>query len=320
MARRGYSSVDVLSGTGLSEADLRQPGCLVEIPHHIRIIHNIYRLSESPALAFSLADELTLGDLGILGYSVMTCEDTDEATKLWHQYNPVFFGNLIETSFKQVGDQLLLTCIPYPDIRENLLQFLIEEKLCYDLALQRLIGLSEFPLAKLTLSYAEPAHTVEYFQRLQCPIEFSANQNSLLLQPNAMTLPLQGGDVETHQCCLLQLERSIEQIDANSTLAQQITSELFASAPSLPGVEDVAANLRYTSRTLHRRLREEGVSFSGLSTATRLQIIKNLLATTDLKSVEIAGRVGFSDVRSLRRFFKQHTGHTLRQFRLNTAV
>jgi hypothetical protein len=144
MQGRGFSAAQVLEGTGISPHQLADPHYLVEISDYIRIIANIRRLANSPSLAFALGEQLTLGDLGILGYCVMSCDNTDEATKLWHEYNPVFFGNLIEVMFEKTGNQMLLTHIPLNGIRADLLQFLIEEKICYDMALQRLIGLDKF--------------------------------------------------------------------------------------------------------------------------------------------------------------------------------
>jgi transcriptional regulator GlxA family with amidase domain len=42
------------------------------------------------------------------------------------------------------------------------------------------------------------------------------------------------------------------------------------------------------------------------------------VATTTLEAAQIADRVGFSDVRSLRRFFKAHSGKTVNEFRAET--
>jgi AraC-like DNA-binding protein len=42
------------------------------------------------------------------------------------------------------------------------------------------------------------------------------------------------------------------------------------------------------------------------------------LATTTLEARQIADHVGFSDVRSLRRFFKAHTGKTINEFKADT--
>jgi AraC-like DNA-binding protein len=87
-----------------------------------------------------------------------------------------------------------------------------------------------------------------------------------------------------------------------------------------PGIDEVAGQLFCTGRTLNRKLAREGVNFSDLCIATRLEAIRNLLATTNLESKEIADRIGFSDLRSLRRFFKAHTGKTIQQFRQETLI
>jgi AraC-like DNA-binding protein len=316
VARRlGFDSDQVLAGTGITAADLADPRYLVEVAKYVRIVSNMHRLSESPALAFTLGDHLTLGDLGILGYSVMTSETSDEATRLWLQYIPVFFGNLVELAFDSVGDQLLLTYLPYADIRGELLQFLIEEKICCEMALQRLIGMPEYPIERLTLTYPEPAHIDRYRALIKRAIEFSAPRNTVLLSSNALRIPLQGHDPETHRHCLKLLTDVNNSVNAGSTLSHEVKAILHRNLQHQLTIDDVAGQLHCTARTLNRKLEKESLNFSQLYVATRLEAIENMLATTNLETCQIADRVGFSDVRSLRRFFKTHTGKTIQQFR-----
>jgi AraC-like DNA-binding protein len=317
MARMGFAAERVLEGTGIDRRTLNDRHGLIEISRYIRLIANINRLSRSPSLAFDLGEQLQLGDLGILGYSVMSCADTDEATALWLRYTPVFFGNLIEFDSRKVGRQLLLSFIPYPDIRADLLQFLIEEKICYDMALQRLIGIAKFPIAHLALTYPAPAHVARYTRLIECPIEFSAPRSSMLLTDNAFAIPLQGSDAETHAHCLKLLTELSD--SAGSSWSHRVRAAIHENLQRARNIEDVAAQLHCTGRTLNRRLAREGCCFSDLNVATRLETVKNLLATTHLESKEIASRIGFSDVRSLRRFFKTHTGKTIQQFRRETV-
>jgi AraC-like DNA-binding protein len=316
VARRlGFDSDQVLAGTGITPQVLADPMYLIDVAKYVRIVSNMHRLSESPSLAFTLGEHLTLGDLGILGYSVMTCETSDEATRLWLQYIPVFFGNLIEFAFDSVGDQLLLTYLPYADIRGELLQFLIEEKICCEMALQRLVGIPEFPIERMTLTYPEPAHIDRYRALIKCPIEFSAPHSTMLLSSNALKIPLQGADAETHRHCLKLLTDVYNSINAGSTISHTVRAILHQNLHRHLTIDDVARRLHCTPRTLNRRLEKESLNFSQLHVATRLEAIENLLATTNLETSQIADRVGFSDVRSLRRFFKAQTGKTLQQFR-----
>ena len=318
VARRlGFSSDQVLAGTGISQQNLADPLYLVEVAKYVRIIANMHRLSESPSLAFTLGEHLTLGDLGILGYCVMTCDTSDEATRLWLQYIPVFFGNLIEFAFDNVGDQLLLTYLPYTDIRGELLQFLIEEKICIEMALQRLIGMREYPIERLTLTYPEPAHIDLYRQRIRCPIEFSASRNTMLLSSDAMRIPLQGHDRETHRHCLKLLTDVYNSVNAGATTSYAVKAIMHQNLHRPLTIDDVAGQLHCTPRTLNRKLEKESLNFTQLYVVTRLEAIENLLATTNLEAGQIADRVGFSDIRSLRRFFKAHTDKTIQQFRSN---
>ena len=92
MQEIGVEPERVLSGTNITIPRLNDPYTLIEVSSYIHVISNIIQLCEGRPIAFDLGKYLTLGDLGILGYCVMTCPDTEEATALWHQYNPVFFG------------------------------------------------------------------------------------------------------------------------------------------------------------------------------------------------------------------------------------
>lgn len=318
MRQRGYASAAVLVGTGLTPETLASPHELIEVSKYIRVISNIHRLCQEPDLAFSLGGALTLGDLGILGYCVMSCGDTDEATRLWHEYNPVFFGNLIEVVFEKTGNQLRLTHVPLPGIRDDLLQFLIEEKICYDIALQRLVGLDRFPMESLMLSYKKPAHAQRYADLMQCRIEFSAPSNTMLLLDNAMALPLHGRDDETYRHCLKLLNSVYARITAGTLVSHKVKAILHEKMLSNPGIAEIASALLLTPRTLNRILAKEDQNFQKLSIAVRLEAIQDMLATTNLGAKDIALRIGFTDVRSLRRFFKAQTGKTLAVFRTET--
>jgi AraC-like DNA-binding protein len=256
--------------------------------------------------------------LGILGYSVVSCAHTAAATRIWHQYNPLFFGSLIKAVFEQSGSQIRVTHIPATGIREDLLQFLIEEKICYDMALQRLIGLPAFPISHLSLTYKQPAHAQLYRDLINCPIEFSAPSNIMKLSDNAFTLPLRGSDPETHEHCMKLLNQVSLSVTSDTGMAHRVRAILHENMAAQPAITEIAAALGCTTRTLHRALTKEGLNYRTLHSECRLETIKNLFATTHLETTEIAALAGFSDVRSLRRFFKAQTNQTPKRFRIET--
>ncbi|GGY49853.1 hypothetical protein GCM10007148_18160 [Parvularcula lutaonensis] len=81
----------------------------------------------------------------------------------------------------------------------------------------------------------------------------------------------------------------------------------------------VARALGMSVATLRRRLAEEGQSFRALRTET-LEKQADQLLRTDLPLVQVAERLGFSDVRSFSRAFKAWTGETPNTRRRNAQV
>jgi AraC-like DNA-binding protein len=71
---------------------------------------------------------------------------------------------------------------------------------------------------------------------------------------------------------------------------------------------DVAHALHVSARTLQRRLETEGTTFSALVDTTREALARELLGDPARSLVEIAERVGFSDLATFSRAFKRWTG------------
>jgi len=63
-------------------------------------------------------------------------------------------------------------------------------------------------------------------------------------------------------------------------------------------MDQVAAELRVTSRTLRRRLQAEGSSYRGLLDELRQTLAEELMGTAGLKVDEVAVRLGYSEAAS----------------------
>lgn len=79
---------------------------------------------------------------------------------------------------------------------------------------------------------------------------------------------------------------------------------------TLPSLQEVADRLHMTTPTLHRRLREEGVSFQQLKDQCRRDTAIRYLASGDHTTAQLADLVGFSDSSTFHRAFKKWTGLT----------
>lgn len=107
------------------------------------------------------------------------------------------------------------------------------------------------------------------------------------------------------------LRRRLSELDARATTAQRVRSALLELLPGgESSIETVARRLAMSTRTLQRRLEEEGENFRNLVNRTREGLAKHYLTQTQLSASEIAFLLGFEDPNSFHRAFHGWTGQT----------
>lgn len=82
-----------------------------------------------------------------------------------------------------------------------------------------------------------------------------------------------------------------------------------------PTLAAVAQEMSMSTRTLQRKLSEEGLSFSGIVDALRKEIAEQYVSRGRTSMVEIAYMLGFADPQFFYRAFKRWTGTTPTNFR-----
>ena len=95
-----------------------------------------------------------------------------------------------------------------------------------------------------------------------------------------------------------------------------VQQKLYLAIPSGAfGIEDIAATLGISSRTLQRNLTAEGTRFN-----QELQNVQKILAfgylkNPDMTTDDVAYLLGYSEVSSFSRAFKKWTGQTISEYR-----
>ena len=104
-----------------------------------------------------------------------------------------------------------------------------------------------------------------------------------------------------------------------SKRAEQATRALLASGVRAES-ESVGRRLGMSTRTLERKLAEEGTTFRALRDATLWEAVEVLLSNPSLKIEAIALSVGFSDVASFSKAFRRWKGYPPTRFRKVTLA
>jgi AraC-like DNA-binding protein len=108
-----------------------------------------------------------------------------------------------------------------------------------------------------------------------------------------------------------ELRRQLAELDARASVTARTRSLLLESLPGGEAeVQCIARRLGMSTRTLQRRLGDEGATFRQVVQATREQLARHYLGNTALPFAEISFLLGFDEESSFFRAFKAWTGTT----------
>ena len=109
---------------------------------------------------------------------------------------------------------------------------------------------------------------------------------------------------------LAQCETALEAMHPASTLTRvrRYVETTLEHDPKSLCIENAAAEMSVSVRTLIRRLRAEGTSFQTLRDTARRDRAVNLLARSNMAVTDIARSLGFSDAANFSRAFKRWLG------------
>ena len=162
-----------------------------------------------------------------------------------------------------------------------------------------------------------PAHREMYEAHFRCPVKFKSNQNALVFSNADMELPFVTYNPDLLAIVAPQLEAELAQQLADKTFTEQakgILKQLLAG--QRPGIQDLARELHVSTRTLQRRLTEQGITFQRLLEEARRELARHYLLHSSLELNQTAYLLGYEDPNSFFRAFHHWEGTTPGQWRL----
>lgn len=107
------------------------------------------------------------------------------------------------------------------------------------------------------------------------------------------------------------LRKRLSFLDAQARMSDRVRAVLLEGLPAGEySIELVAKHLAVSKRTLQRQLNDESTSFMDILNTTRQQLAQHYLKSPSISQGEIAYLLGFQEVNSFIRAFKEWTGNT----------
>lgn len=147
------------------------------------------------------------------------------------------------------------------------------------------------------------------------PIETGHAKAALLCPVALIVQPLPSHDTELSAYFADLLQQSSPQLELSDWGARVRAALERRLADGTPTADSIGRELGLGTRTLARRLSEEGHTFGALLTAVRRDRARDLLADANVTQAEVAFLLGYRDQASFHRAFRRWFGTTPAAFR-----
>lgn len=258
-----------------------------------------------PVFGLRTAQYVHPSQIGALGYAFLTSNSLRDAFACMQRYIRVI-NDRGQLDLEQSGDGLIAALSINRD-SENA-QVRDDGALAYLVTLCRMNAGPGFDPVKVWLRHPAPADQAPYRELFRCPVTFSAERNALALSAADADRPLPSANRVLAQMNERVVIQRLAQLDRDD-IPNRARAAIMEQLPS-GGVSDesVAGELNMTSRTLHRRLKHDGLSFRGLLQDVRRELADQYIQDRTLTLTEITFLLGFSEVSSFSRAFKNWHG------------
>lgn len=166
------------------------------------------------------------------------------------------------------------------------------------------------PELEVCFSHDEPRDLSEYRATFRgASLRFGAPWNGFIYDAKRLDTQLASADPSLHRVLREHAERLLGELAPGDSLVEQIRARVLSRLKDGPvAAVDVAATMGVSRRTLTRRLRQQGTSFTELLDDVRRQAAAHYLTTSDHTVEDIAFLLGFSESSAFVRAFKRWHG------------
>jgi len=165
-------------------------------------------------------------------------------------------------------------------------------------------------LSPLRVEFMQPrAHTKTIERHFGCPVICGAPRNAIVFRASDAQRPFVTRNAELLAMLAPQFEQELQQENSDENFAERVRGAIQRKLTGRrPNIEDIADALHISTRTLQRRLQDQGSSFQRVLEEARHQLARHYLNNPVLELNEAAYLLGYEDGNSFVRAFRAWEG------------
>ncbi|WP_020180436.1 AraC family transcriptional regulator [Methylopila sp. M107] len=305
-ARSGKTDM-FLAGHGMLRSQFADPYGLVPIARYVAIFEGAADLLQDPALGARLGEAFRADDIGPTGVLISALATIRRAFEFLSDYVAAFQGatqiDVLEEPDRLIWRYAVTDPKLWPRRQDS------EFALASTCELIRQAFSARWRPIEVRFEHGPPADTETLRAVFRCPVLFGQPDNRIVMDRTEAERPYRVED----RSLVAVLERHIRDLAAETAASPSLVLQASALVATMVGraevsLGSVAAALGVSTRTLQRRLAEDGTSLRALVRERRREIAERGLAGARESHARIAETLGYADGTVFWRAYKSWTG------------
>ncbi len=291
---------------------------LISVRQELRWLPKIFELLTSPTLGFDIGSQLTLYDIGVLGYFLKSCRHMIHMLQKLEKYQ-LLVSDAFNFNVHQGKEftTIKLTIFTSHFKALELLRFWsdLEMIICHNNLIE-LTGHHLIP-ARIDVIYeGDEQHRAFLQKKYNCKVNFNADANALVYQTSDLTRFIPSSNYHLYTHLEPKLKQLLEKWNMEVNGYSQRVKNMLLNNLTNPDLskEFIAQKLNLSPRHLQRLLNKENNSYKYILEEMRKE--KSLIYLYQgLSNKEIAAKLGYIETNSFTKAFKKWFGKNTSEFR-----
>jgi AraC-like DNA-binding protein len=310
----GIDPLPLLEEAGVSPAKLAGKRERVAAESQLRFLENAAEALDSPSLGLQLAQQADMREAGVIYYVMAASLSLGEAMRNLARYLSVANESVI-VILTEVATNTVLT------FKSKLPRHTDRHFAEFGVALiirgfREITGKHLNP-AQVTFEHRRNAGASQVKRFFGCLVGFSAPADAVVFPTTVLATPIPTADnyllnILREHCDRMLAERGAVS-GTHRAIVENVLVRMFPHGDARIGT--IASDMGLTSRTLSRRLKEEGTNFAEILDELRRDLATRHLKDHNLSFGQISWLLGYSEVSSFNHACKRWTGNTPKSIR-----
>ncbi len=313
--QHGLGIEQCLQGTTIQLAQIGDLHAYIDPEQEFQVTRNVLKLipAEIP-FSIEVGQRIQLVRFGIWGLAILNSKTFLEAVLTGLRFVR------LSTSYCHISpvlqDQEAYLKLDNANLPEDLQQFFVEREAIMLINIQLALNAQSLAPTALRFQHPAPAYADQFEKLLGIAAQFEQHEHAVAINAQALYCPIPASNPDILASCAKQCQQLLSQHDQVTGFRGKVQRYLSENLLLMPSLESTAQHLNLHPRTLKRYLQDENSSFSTLLMEIKGTLALEFLTKTDLSLEKIAEQLGYAELSSFSRAFKNWKGTSPKKIRM----